>query len=153
MITDVNALMAAVGGHEEEKPVTNQMREDFNKYVAWLDKRGMKGHPSLDKNNLGNNMLAKYIKETPGTSLTLDSVIPIQNEFTKYRNWSLDQISQGKAAFGEGVTEENYLRDLTKVDGIPGQRTTSYTFPKQYLETFVDNKPVGVVDQGFATVK
>lgn len=135
------------------KPVTNKLRSDWNLYVNYLEKKGMKGHPDLDKNNLGNTMLAEYIKKNPSTSLTLDSVLPIQKEFSNYRKWSLDQIKQGKGAFALGANEDNYLRDLSITDSIPGQRTTSYRFPSEYLKTFETNKPVVVEDKGFSTVK
>lgn len=152
MISSLEDLKAAIGG-DDDKPVTNQQRRDWGNYVDWLDKRGMKGHPDLDKNNLGKSMLSKYIKENPSTSLTSDSVIPIQKEFSNYRNWSIDQVKKGKMAFGEGVDEHNYMKELSVVDGIPGQYTTRHKFPEEYMETFEDKKLMSTEDKGFATAK
>lgn len=153
MINNLEDLYSAMGGGDDDKPVTNQQRQDWNSYTEYLKKRGMAGDPKLDKNNLGKNMLAQYIKENPNTSLTLDSVIPIQHDFANYRQWSLDQIKQGKMEFAPGTTQENYMRELSRIDGIPGQYTTRHKFSNEYLKTFENGKEVSTENKGFSTVK
>ncbi len=152
MINNLEDLAAAIGGGEDEKKVTNQQRQDFNNFVGWLDKRGMKGHPSLDKNNLGNNLLKTYIKENPNTSLTPDLVIPIQKDFANYRQWALNNIHSGKGEFAPGTDEHNFMKELSIVDGLLGQYTSRHVFPKDYMKTFEDGKLVGQ-EEKFATVQ
>lgn len=152
-------LAAKMGGGEvmpdppeENNPViTNKLRKDWNDYVSFLESKGMKGKPELDKDGLGFKMIDEYRKVNPNTLVSKETIIPIQKEFQNYRNWSLDQIKQGKAKLAEGVTPENYMRALSIIDGIPGQRTTSFRFPESYLTTFNDGKNMGTVNHGFVT--
>ena len=134
---------------ESEPSITNKERQDWNDYVNWLEKKGMKGNAELDKNDLGGKMIDLYRKENPSTSVSRNMIKPIQKEFSKYRDWSLGEVKKGQAALGEGVTPENYMKALSIIDGIAGQRTTSFLFPSKYMTTFVDGKNTGTVNEGF----
>jgi len=46
----------------------------------------------------------------------------------------LKEIEAGKGAFAPGTNKDNFLKALSIVDGIPGQRTTSFSFPAGYLK-------------------
>ncbi len=140
------------GEEPTEPPIEDNDRISWNQYVDFLESKGLKGHPSLDKDGLGNRMIEEYKKVNPNTTLSVDKIIPIQKEFQKYRDWSLGQIKEGKAAFGEGVNEDNYMKSLSQVDGLAGQRTTSFKFPTSYLKYLENNKLQKVENQGFATV-
>jgi hypothetical protein len=154
-IVSTSAFSAASGdpAPPPEKPVDNTTRKAWNDYVGWLDKRGLKGHPSLDHNELGFKMIDQYRKEHPDTPLTKDMVIPIQQEFSRYRTYAMNQIKANKGAYAPGVTDDSFMKQLSIVDGIPGQRTTSYSFPEQYLKTFENGKLVSTQDQGYAVAK
>lgn len=132
-----NAVLASQGGDpgKPKQPVVdNKVRQAWNDYVNFLQTKGLKGHPSLDHNDLGFKMIDEYRKLHPDTPLTKDMVIPIQQDFSNYRNWALDQIKQGKGQLQQGVTPDKFLSALSVVDGIPGQRTTSYSFPSGYMK-------------------
>jgi len=133
--------------------IDNTIREGWNDYVKWLDSKGMKGHPDLDKNDLGLKMIDQYRKENPKTPITRELVIPIQKEFSKYRDYALGQVDAGKAVLADGVTRDNFLKHLSIVDGLPGQRTTSFSFPNEYLKTFEKGKLIGTENKGFAIAK
>jgi len=151
-----NYLLAAKTPNppSEEKQVDNTIRLEWNKYLDWLEKKGMRGKADLDKNDLGGKMIDAYRKENPNTPITREMVIPIQKDFGKYRDWSLEEVKAGRSALAEGVTPENYMRALSIVDGIPGQRTTSFKFPNSYLQTLDANKKLlSTENKGFATVK
>jgi hypothetical protein len=137
--------------NSNDPKVTHQLRKDWNDYTSWLAARGMKGNPALDKNDLGGQMIDKYRKENPGTLVSRDSVKDIQGEFQKYRDWSLAEIKAGRSQFGPQVNEGNYMKGLSTIDGIAGQRTTSFSFPKSYITTFDNGKNMGTEDKGFAT--
>lgn len=131
--------------------VTHQLRKDWNDYTQWLAARGMKGNPALDKNDLGGQMIDKYRKENPNTLVSRDKIKDIQAEFQKYRDWSLGEIKAGRSQFAPQVNESNYMKSLSTIDGIAGQRTTSFSFPKSYITTFDNGKNMGTEEKGFAT--
>ena len=133
--------------------ITNQHRADWNGYVKWLESQKMRGNPELDKGDMGKQMLAKYIKENPKTSLTLDLVKPIQSDFANYRNFALDQVKQGKMVFDKGVNEGNFMQELSKLDAYPGSKTTNHLFPYEYLR-FQDrvNNTDTTINKGFAVM-
>lgn len=132
---------------------SKKLREDWNAYVSWLDKKGMKGKPELDKGGLGFKMIEQYRKENPSTTVSKDSIKSIQEEFQKYREWSLAQVKAGKAQLTQGASPENYMKSLSIIDGIPGQRTTSFQFPTSYLTTIDNGVNLGTVNTGYAMDK
>lgn len=135
-----------------EPQVDNHIREEWNKFLDFLDKKGMRGKPELDKNDLGGKMIDEYRKINPNTPIKRELIPAIQKEFGRYRDWSLGEVKAGRSALSEGVTPENYMRSLSIVDGIPGQRTTSFKFPLSYMQTFNNGKLVSNENKGFATV-
>lgn len=149
------ALSSRMGSEDpvEEKPVDNNIRLEWNKYVDWLGKKGMRGAAELDKDDLGGKMIDAYRKENPSTLISREIVPTIQKEFSKYRDWSLGQIKAQKAAFAKGTTEENFMSHLSKIDGYAGSRTTSFSFPNKYLEQFNNGQKVATINEGFATSK
>lgn len=145
------------GDGDEKKAavtITNQHRSDWNNYVKWLEQQGLKGDPRLDKGDYGKQVLAQYIKSNPNTSLTVDLVKPIQSDFANYRNYALGQVKAGKAMFGEGVNEGNFMQELSKLDAFPGSLTTKHSFPFDYMR-YVDKsaRTDTTVNRGFATMK
>ncbi|HEY0980377.1 MAG TPA: hypothetical protein VGE18_03140 [Candidatus Paceibacterota bacterium] len=119
---------------ETKKVVTDQLREDWNDYVDWLEEKGLKGAATLDEGDLGLKMIEEYRAEHPETTVSNETVGQIQEEFAKYRTWALDQIKQGKAAFAPGVTEETFMKNLSDSDGYAGQLTTKKKFPAAYIQ-------------------
>ena len=144
--------------------VSSKLRQDYNDYLGWLDKKGLKGHPSLDKNDLGGQMIDQYQKETPNTSVNRAAIVPIQQELSKYRDYSINQLRTGKAQLSDDKTPQgrfvkpnenldNYMKNLSQVDGIAGQKTTSTAFPLSYLKTFdTNNNLISNENKGFSTV-
>ena len=94
------------------------------------------------------------MKANPSTTLNREAILPIQQDLLNYRNYQLNNIKSGKAMFAEGVNEQNFMNHLSKIDGYPGQFTTSAKFPFEYMR-YVD-KNAGTdstVNKGFATIK
>ena len=149
----------AFGGGEEDKDkparsITNREREDWNKYVDYLRSKGIAAKPDLDKNGLGFKYLDEYVKANPSTTLSRDVILPIQKDLLDYRQYQINNVKSGKAQFAEGVNEQNFMNHLSKVDGYPGQFTTSVKYPFEYMR-YVD-KTAGTdstVNKGFATIK
>jgi hypothetical protein len=142
-----------------DKEVSKKLREDWNTYTSWLEKKGYKGHPSLDKNDLGGKMIDMYRRESPTTSVSRATIKPIQEELSKYREYSLNLIKNKKALINDRwvLPNENldyYMKDLSVVDGIAGQRTTKHNFPKEYLNHLdASGKLINTENKGFATIK
>ena len=162
-ISDLKTL-----GEEDPKKneeVSNKLRQDWNNYTTWLRAKGMQGHPSLDKNDLGGQMIDQYQKENPTTSVNRASIVPIQQELSKYRDYSINELRNKRAVLsdaqnptGRFVTPnenlDGYMRDLSKIDGIAGQRTTSYQFPDRYMKALdAKNNLLKIQKVGFATTK
>lgn len=135
------------------KPLTNQNRQDWNDYITWLRSKGLAGNPMLDKGGYGIQVLQQYIKQNPKTSLTLDLIQPIQEDFSNYRNYALQQIKSGKGVFQEGTNEANFMQSLSQLDNYAGSKTTSHIFPREYLTYIENNKPISTVDKGFVVAK
>jgi len=134
------------------KPITNQHRQAWNDFQSYLSKKGLAGSPELDKGDNGVKALEQYRKENPNTPLTKELVAPIQTEFQKYRQWALDNIKSGNGKFAPGVNEDNFMKELSTVDGIPGSKTTKHQFPSSYLNHLNEQGKVEKTDnRGFAT--
>lgn len=147
----LNSLLVPPTGDPNES-VSDKLRRDWNDYISFLEKKGYKGHPALDKNDLGGKMIDLYRKENPNTSISREKIKDVQSEFAKYRDYALSEIKNKKAAFAAGTNENNFLKNLSIIDGIAGQKTTSFSFPLSYLESFVDGKKVGTENLGYATI-
>lgn len=162
-ISDIKTL-----GEDDPKKnaaVSAKLRGDWNDYTTWLKGKGMQGHPSLDKNDLGGKMIDQYQKENPSTSVSRENITPIQQELSKYRDYSINELRNKRAMLSDAEnpngrfvspTEnlDGYMKDLSQIDGIAGQKTTKFSFPHSYLKTFSqDNKLISNQNLGFATTK
>jgi hypothetical protein len=154
-VLDGSAALTASGGpglptNTKTPPVNTQNMTDWNDYTNFLDKKGLKGSPALDHNDLGGQMIDEYRKQNPQTTVSRDMVVPIQQAFSKYRDYAIKNIEAGKGAYAPGTNKDNFLKNLSVVDGIPGQRTTSFQFPSQYMK---DMNTGVTTNQGFATTQ
>jgi hypothetical protein len=147
----------SVEAKETKTIVTDKVRMDWHKYLVWLEAKGMRGNPALDRDSLGFKLLEEYIKENPETSLSKDMIRPIQEEFKKYREWLLEQRREGKAVIGQDaqhqVPDAKVMPDLSITDGNPGQYTTSHDFATSTLQTLNSKfEVVKVEDKGFSKI-
>lgn len=128
---------------ENGEMVSDKVKQDWNMYLSWLDKKGMKGKPELDKGGIGNNLFKQYLKENPETSLS-EKVIPsIRKAYVDLRNDRLKEIQGGKGSY-EG-SPESFMKHivLNEQSGDPnyvGQHLTQTMFPGAKLTS-----PTGVV--------
>lgn len=146
------------GGQETQQPsaqyqVDNEGRTAWNNYVEWLQKKGMAGKPELDKNDLGKQLLNQYMTEVPNSGLTKDNVVPIQKDFQNYRTWAINKgIPSGAIAFdtANGANPQNFMQNLSKIDGYPGSNTTLHQFPDAYLKSYNNGKLLSNTNLGYA---
>lgn len=146
-----------------EAPAANgNVMQQWNSYVDWLDSKGMKGSPELDKGDKGFQMMEMYRKENPSFTLTKDDIGVIQQRLQDYRSFAIDSIKQGKMkvnyggkeAFYKDLTpeqqkdvEQNYMGKIAKtgIDKFPGQFTTSTKFSSEFISKVNSREVAGRV--------
>ena len=134
----------------ETSTASVNVMQQWNNYVDWLDSKGMKGSPELDKGDKGFQMMEMYRKENPSFTLTKDDIGVIQQRLQDYRSFAIDSIKQGKMKIiygGKEVfykdlapeqqkdVEQNYMGKIAKtgIDNFPGQFTTSTKFSSEFI--------------------
>lgn len=125
--------------NEEKETVSDAIKQDWNSYLTWLDKKGMRGKPELDKGGLGNNLFKQYLKENPNTSLTEKIIPSIRKAYVDLRNDRLKEI-QGGSATTSTVNPENFmnhilLNEKSNNPNYVGQYLTQTLFPGAKLNT------------------
>ena len=144
-----------------EPTVDNKLRTDWNNFLMYLDKKGVRGKPDLDKGGAGYALFDQYVKENPTTSLNRQTLPVIRKELLNYRNWVLEQ-SKSKSPtaprLATGVNETNFMRHVLENEktgdpNYPGSNLTSTVFPASYLTQFNNGQNVGTSNQGFATTE
>jgi len=86
-------------GEESTTKITDQHKQDWNKYLGWLKDKGMQGKPELDKGGLGERLFDQYIKENPETSLNRNLIPGIRREYNDLRNQAIEEFKSGKSVF------------------------------------------------------
>lgn len=118
---------------KEETPVNDKIKEDWNKYLNWLEQKKVRGKADLDKGGVGNAYFNQYIKENPDTSLSTNVIPEIRKEYLALRNKGLENIRTGKINYSQGPIE-SYMRNITlnelsKDPNYVGQHLTQTYFP------------------------
>lgn len=146
------------GPIDSETPDVNRIKSDWNDFLSWMDSKGVKGKPELDKEGLGNKYFKQYIKENPNTSLN-EKVIPvIRQEYMKLRDDGINSILEGKSVFtlpGVGqLTGDSARKYVDRFMGhilsneksndpnYVGQHLTQTFFPGAKLKIEEDGKQV-----------
>lgn len=117
-VEDFDKIVGSMGGGDD-KPITNQQRKDYNDYVKYLQKRGIAGSDKLDKNNLGKNLFAQYVKDHPKTSLTPDLIVPLQHDLANVRKWSIENNGVPQTKLTDKQLEE--FANFSGADGAVAQ--------------------------------
>lgn len=128
-----------------EKPATADKSADtdeltpkqmlgWNKFLSSLEKKGLKGKPELDKNNLGNRLFKEWLKENPDEGLSEQDIPKVRKTYSNQRTMRLKEIKEGKGGFDKGANEENFMRfivenEKAKDPNYVGMRLTQTPFP------------------------
>lgn len=165
MATSLSNIKTLSGGDPVSDRVA-RLKSDWNGYQSWLQKRGLAGHPSLDKgvgeNNVGIQYLRQYNKENPTSLARPENIKEIQSHFQNYRQYAINEIKNKRATYSGDVSkidspDSDFMRALSVVDGIPGSKTSSHVFPPSFLTTIYKDPSGKVekttkVDTGLATI-
>lgn len=143
----MNLALQAAEINTKVPPLTPEEKKQWNGFVDFLDKAGLKGSPMLDNRNtaMGAKLMEEYRKANPSFSLTYDRVKDVQGDLQTYRADMVDKFKNGKIVV-EGVkSEEEIMPGLSSVDGWLGSKTSSWKFPTALLtESSGANKNFGV---------
>ena len=124
---------------ENGEPVSDKVKQDWNMYLSWLDKKGMRGKKELDSGDLGNKLFRQYLKETPNTNLSEKIIPSIRQAYVDLRNDRLKEI-QGGSATTSTVNPENFmnhilLNEKSEQPNYVGQHLTQTMFPGAKMDT------------------
>lgn len=153
------SLFKSVVQEDPIKPISNADRQFWNGFVDHVYQKGYYNSPKLDERNtsLSRKLFEEYNKANNG-SYSYDTFVPsIQREIANYRNNAINEIKSNnlrvtnddgtlyKGNINDYDFDKNYMQGLSNVDGWAGSRTTSWKFPKAYLEkngktTEIENK-------------
>lgn len=144
-------------GVKSVEKINDQIRRDWNEYLKWLDGKGMKGKPELDKNNLGYKLFDEYVS-THNTSLSREVLPIIVKTMEDYREYVLDQHRKGLVKIEGITTEDQFMRRVmlnkqSKDPIAPGDDLTFTSFPEEFLIHIYNGKVSGTENKGFAKVK
>lgn len=123
-------------------PVSVPEKQNWNKFIDFVDQQGFKGNAALDKRDtsLGMALIQKFNKLNPDNALPNDIVSRVQQEIQNYRNNIVNQWKSGKAIIDNVKSEDEIMPNISPVDGWPGSKTLSHYFPTATLTT--DNNGV-----------
>lgn len=162
-LTDAQDLMSMKKEGEPASDRAMKLKKSWNDFQEWLGKKGLVGHPELDKgvgeDNGGIKAVRQYQKENPNTLVTPENIPEIQKHFQNYREFVINklrtdpkhnQITDPKTGISRSaLPNENldfFMRELSKVDGLPGQLTSKHRFPSEFLTTIYKD-PSGKVEK------
>ena len=116
-------------------------RAFWNGFVQYVQKKGLKGSPELDKRdlNLSKKLFSEY-SAANNAAYDYDTFVPqVQQHISDYRNKAIEQIKTGKAQL-PGYNNDpkfdfdaNFMSGLSAVDGWAGSKTTSWQFPQEKM--------------------
>jgi len=121
------------GGEDPPQSLTPQQRREWNAYIDFLDKKGYKGSPLLDKKETGlaTGLFNQFKKENPNTTISLDHVKAVQSEME-----ALAQNVRGFEARRGNPNADKLMQGTSKIDNWPGRKTTSFKFPDMDKTTY-----------------
>jgi len=116
------------------RPVSNNLKSEWNRFVGFAKERGIAGSPDLDirDKNMGKNLMDDYIKTNPNTTLRYDSIPAIQQNLQDYRQQAWNRVQQHKAE-SDAKSYDEFMPNLSQVDGWLGSKTSQATFPSVIL--------------------
>jgi hypothetical protein len=114
--------------------VDDKLRANWNRYLDWMDKKGIRHKTELNKGDLGNKYFRQYLKETPDSGLSEAHIPAVRKALVQYREEALKDIDAGKIGLQEGTTKENFMKHIAENEASDnpnyvGSRLTATRFP------------------------
>lgn len=121
-----NIPLMAAAGPDKPMQITPQIKQEWNRFLDYLNQRGYRGSKDLDvrDTNLGRHILEDYRKVNPNTVIDYNLVKPIQEAVNN--DWTLmKQIQQLNGVKAQNADD----RPLSPPDGWLGSMTSNGYFP------------------------
>lgn len=115
-------------------PLSNEQKQQWNAYIDYLDKRGMKGSPALDNRDTGlsQQLFNEYKTQNPHFSLTYDQVPQVQQDLQDYRGQLVNKW-KANPAIADVKSADEIMPNLSDVDGWLGSKTSAHKYPVAVL--------------------
>lgn len=113
-------------------PLTPEEKAQWNLFIDYLDKKGLRGSADLDARDkgLGARLMSEYQKVNPDFKLGYDRIADVQQDLQNYRKQLVNDYNAGKIQADATVkTADDIMPGLSKIDGWLGSKTSSYKFP------------------------
>jgi hypothetical protein len=119
-----------MGGVADPRHPSDQLKQDWNSFVGYMKTKGYAGSKDLDNQdtNMGKEYLSRYLKENPKSTLSYDSVGTIQQSLQDYRKDAWQRV-QDKKAVSDAKSYDEFMPNLSQVDGWLGSKTSQAMFP------------------------
>lgn len=123
-------------GVGEMPMVSDRVKQDWNKFLTWLDEKKLRGKPELDKGGLGQKMLEEYLSVTKDTTLNKDIIPAIRKEYMNLRQSNIEDVISGKANWngksGKDLDFSTFMRHI-----VENEKTSNPNYVGQHLtQTF-----------------
>ncbi len=121
------------------KRLTPQQMKEWNMFVDFLDKKGIKGSGSLNNDKtVGKKLFDEFKKSNPGVTIDYSVVPSVQYEM------HLLQKEARRFDARRGNPDSKVLEGISKLDGWMGSKTSSFKFPD--LKVSAPNNPNVIVE-------
>lgn len=124
-------LAEGPGDPAPAKALDPSIRPEWNNFIDFVDKKGMRGNPQLDDKDkgLGKQLMAEYLKLNPQSKLSYDLVPAIQQDMQNVRNIGLKNIHDNNLKVPGVAKDDDYMANISAVDGWLGSKTSDHKFP------------------------
>lgn len=127
----------AAAGTVGTPPLSNGERQQWNAYIDYLQKRGMKGNAALDNRDtaLGQKLFNEYKATNPNFTLTYDRVGDVQKDLQDYRNGLVQKYNANPAIVPGIKSADEIMPGLSPVDNWLGSKTSNWKYPTASFTT------------------
>jgi len=141
------------------KQLSPQDRNFWNGFVDYVEKKGLKGSPDLDKRDLGlsRKLFDEYAQSSDAPYSYEEFVPTVQQSISDYRNTAIQKARRGEIQIpgvdyvtnkttpvdvGDEALKSMFMSGLSDVDGWAGSKTTSWRFPREAVLDIKTAKPL-----------
>lgn len=120
----------AAAATQQPQPLSVNERDQWNGFIDYLQKTGMKGNPALDNRDTGlsQQVFDNYKAQNPHFTLNYNQVPQVQQDLQDYRN-NVVQKWKANPGVADVKSADEIMPGLSPVDGWLGSKTSSHKYP------------------------
>ena len=144
-------MMNGEGSDKEKDPkslegvsyLSPEKMEEWNQFIDYVEKKGFRGDPSLDKEDKGNLLFEEWRKLNPKVTITKADMPSVRKSMLRLRDDSMEDIKAGRGEFksskgiqkGPNTDFTEFMRHLllneqSNDPNYIGHRLTMTRFPR-----------------------